>query len=103
MPLAGFGGFLKYATGWMVKGSNMPPGRVGKGYANDRVGKGSKMPVAGWGRVLICHWMDGEGLKYATGWVGKGFSNDCIGKCSNIRLDGRGRVLICHWLGGDRF
>jgi len=50
---------LKYATGWMGNGSDMPHGRVGKGYANDRVGKDSNMPM-------------GKDLKYSTGWAGKG-------------------------------
>jgi hypothetical protein len=49
------------------------------------------MPLAGFGgflKVKICHWMDGEGLPYATGWVGKGYANDRVGKGSNMLLEG---------------
>jgi hypothetical protein len=31
------------------------------------MGKGLNMPLFGWERVLISHWLDGEGLLYAIG------------------------------------
>jgi hypothetical protein len=49
----------KYATSWMRKCSYMPTDWVGKGYANDRVGKGSIMPLVGWEMAQICHLVGG--------------------------------------------